>query len=390
MKTLDQIIKPWVRQLSPYVPGKPVEELAREHQLTQIVKLASNENPFGPAPEVVDYLQQQTDWPELLARYPDGSGFYLKNKLSQLFEKDIEQITLGNGSNDILDIICRCFAGPEDEVIFSQYAFAVYPISTRAVGATAIVTPAYKYGHDLQAMLDAVSKRSKIIFIANPNNPTGTVLDAEDLYRFLEQVPRNIIVVIDEAYYEYASHPDAPCGRTYQGMHGALDDFENLIVTRTFSKAYGLAGLRVGYSFSSVPIAQVLNRIRQPFNVNTLALNAAQIALQAKKHTQQCVQKNWQGMRQIGDFFNKQGIAFIPSCGNFVCMNIEHVPPSLLAKAGIQTDWSNAQKSAALNQYFLSQGVIIRPISNYHLDSFLRISIGSKEENQRLIDVISS
>ena len=368
-----------VAQLQPYIPGKPVDELEREYGVKNAVKLASNENPLGPSPKVLSHLSLLLSKPQELARYPDGNGFTLKNKLIEKFSTDgtnllSEQITLGNGSNDVLDLLARTFASIDDEVIFSQYAFAVYPIVTQAVGATAVITDAVDWGHDLDAMLDAVTKKTRLIFIANPNNPTGTCLPASQLHDFLNQVPENIIVVIDEAYEEYASHPDSPFSSNnnsdaFHSMISALEQFKNLVITRTFSKAYGLASFRMGYGVSSTAIADLLNRVRQPFNNNTFALESAAVALNDQQHLLKCVELNWQGMAYLNRSFESLKLNYIPSAGNFICVQVG-------------TD------CAQIYDKLLHEGVITRPIANYQMHEYLRISVGTMAENERVFQAL--
>ena len=360
-----------VTQLHPYIPGKPVDELEREYGVKNAIKVASNENPLGPSPDVITYLQEALLNPREFSRYPDGNGFVLKNKLvEKLTDENISlstaQITLGNGSNDILDILARVFASQHDEVIFSQYAFAVYPIATQAVGATAVVTDAVDWGHDLNAMLDAVTDKTRLIFIANPNNPTGTCLTADDLLKFLQQIPENIVVVIDEAYEEYAAGNFAG----YHSMLSTLKQFNNLVITRTFSKAYGLASFRVGYAVSSVAIADLLNRVRQPFNNNTFALESASIALDDQAHIKQCVELNTQGMSYLVKGFGTLGLSYIPSAGNLVCVKI-------------------GGNCSEIYEKLLYEGIITRPVANYQMPEYLRISVGNMEENRRVIEALT-
>jgi histidinol-phosphate aminotransferase len=352
---------PGVQRLQPYEPGKPLDELEREYGIRNAVKLASNENPLGPSPQVVATLQALL--PEL-ARYPDGNGFALKQVLARKHGVDLAQITLGNGSNDILELVTRAFVTPEHEVIFSEHAFAVYPIVTRAVGAQAVVTPAKRYGHDLEAMAAAVSAQTRLIFIANPNNPTGSYLDTNALQGFLQQIPSDVLVVLDEAYFEYARDPalgavDYPDGSQW------LDRFPNLVVTRTFSKAWGLAGLRIGYSLSRPQIADVLNRVRQPFNVNSLALAAAETALADTAHLQAGLAATAQGMQAYIKACAELGLDYLPSVGNFICIKVGD---------GLQ-----------VYEALLREGVIVRPVANYGMPEYLRISIGTAEENTRCI-----
>ena len=272
MNACDQAL-PNITALKPYQPGKPIEELERELGLSNIIKLTSNENPLGPSKSALNAIVQAS---KELTRYPDGNGFSLKAALAKHVQLTSDQITLGNGSNDVLELLARTFVSSNDEVIFSQYAFAVYPLVTQAIGAKAVIAPASDFGHDLDAMTTLISEKTKLIFIANPNNPTGTALAPKQVETFLKQVPESVIVVLDEAYVEYTTQQF----NTVAWLAG----YPNLVITRTFSKAYGLAALRVGYSLSSPEIADCLNRIRQPFNVNSLALVAAVAALADKDY----------------------------------------------------------------------------------------------------------
>ena len=351
-----------VQALSPYQPGKPIEELEREYGVTDIIKLASNENPLGPGDKVIAALKEEL--PEL-ARYPDGNGFALKQALAHKHAIKAEQITLGNGSNDILEILTRAFVSPEHEIIFSQHAFAVYPIVTQAVGAKAVVVPAVDYGHDLEGMQQAITDKTRLIFIANPNNPTGTWLAKDALQHFIEQVPSHVLVVVDEAYFEFASEAEA----TYPDSSQWVDTYPNLVVSRTFSKAYGLAGLRVGYSISHPHIADILNRVRQPFNVNSLALKAAEVALADTQHLQSGIQLNAKGMQQLVAAFTAMELDYIPSVGNFICVNV-------------------GDKAKQVYDDLLYQGVIVRPVANYEMPEYLRVTIGTADENTRFIEAL--
>ena len=353
-----------VQALQPYQPGKPLEELEREYGISQAVKLASNENPLGPSPAALQVIRSQLDE---LARYPDGNGFSLKTALAKKHGVALEQITLGNGSNDILELLARAFVTPENNVIFSQHAFAVYPIVTQAVGARAIITDARDWGYDLDAILAAIDDNTRLIFIANPNNPTGTWLPEKQLEQFLSQVPSHVIVVLDEAYYEYASDPAMGVSDYPDGMQW-LNDYANLVITRTFSKAYGLAGLRVGYSVSHPAVADVLNRVRQPFNVNSLALAAADAALQDHEHLAKGLACNVAGMQQYIRACSDLGLDYIPSVGNFICIKLGD--------------------AASIYESLLREGVIVRPVANYGMPEFLRITIGTTEENERCITAL--
>lgn len=353
-----------VQALSPYQAGKPIDELKREYGVSDIIKLASNENPLGPSPKVLSALQNEL---AELSRYPDGNAFALKVALAKKHAVEIDQITIGNGSNDILEILTRAFVTPEHEIIFSQHAFAVYPIVTQAVGATAVVVPAKNWGHDLVAMRQAITDKTRLIFIANPNNPTGTWLTKKELSGFLQAVPENVLIVLDEAYFEYADKDDA--AKDYPNGFEWLNKHSNLIVTRTFSKAYGLAGLRVGYSVSHPQVADALNRVRQPFNVNSLALKAAEVALDDIEYLASGIKMNAQGMAQLILAFDEMSLSYIPSVGNFICVKVG----------------SDAMK---VYDNLLYEGVIVRPVANYEMPEHLRITIGTEKENERFITAL--
>jgi len=353
-----------VQALSPYQPGKPIDELEREYGVSDVIKLASNENPLGPSKKVVTAIQNEL---AELSRYPDGNGFALKQALANMHSVATDQITLGNGSNDILEILTRAFVTPEHEVVFSQHAFAVYPIVTQAVGAKAVVVPAKNWGHDLDAMQEAITDKTRVVFIANPNNPTGTWLEKKELTDFLQAVPKTVLVVLDEAYFEFAECD--PLAGNYPNGIEWLTQYSNLIVTRTFSKAYGLAGLRVGYSVSHADVADVLNRVRQPFNVNSLALKAAEVALNDIEHLEAGIKLNSQGMTQLVTAFEQINLNFIPSVANFICVEVG----------------DNAMK---VYDDLLYEGVIVRPVANYEMPRYLRITIGTEKENNRFITAL--
>lgn len=349
-----------VQKLTPYIPGKPVEELERELGITNIIKLASNENPLGPSPKVLAALDKVK---AELTRYPDGNGFKLKQALAAHLDVPMDSITLGNGSNDVLELIARAYLSPCDEAIHSQYAFAVYPISIQAVGAKAVVTPAINYGHDLDAMAAAVTPKTRIIFIANPNNPTGSWFGKAQWETFMARVPDNVLVVLDEAYIEYVDSDDALDGLHYLSRH------PNLIVSRTFSKAYGLAGLRVGYCISHPQVANILNRVRQPFNVDSFALAAATAVLDDTDYLHRSRQTNREGMQLLEQGFRQLGLDYIPSAGNFITVHFD-------------------QDAAPIYQALLREGVIVRPVANYGMPKSLRISIGLPAENNRFLQAL--
>lgn len=351
---------PGVRKLTPYLPGKPIGELQRELGLSQIVKLASNENPLGPSPVALAAARAALDESHL---YPDGGGFALKAALSAKLGVSPAQITLGNGSNDVLDLAARVFLSPEVSAVFSEHAFALYPLVTQAAGAQARVAAVHdgsrgpRYGHDLAAMAALIDADTRLVFVANPNNPTGTYLRRDELRSFLERLPGHVVAVVDEAYFEYVAEPDYPNALDWLG------DFPHLIVTRTFSKAYGLAGLRVGYAVSSPNIADLLNRVRQPFNVNAPGLVAAAAALSDAEHLRRTVDLNRAGLEQLAGAFAARGIAHIPSVGNFITLDL-------------------GRPAAPVYAALLQAGVIVRPIANYGLPNHLRVTVGTAEENR--------
>ncbi len=355
-----ELALPGIRQLQPYQAGKPVEELERELGLKNIVKLASNENPLGVSPLVQKALADKITG---LARYPDANGYYLKTALAEKYNVQANQVTLGNGSNDVLELLARTYVSAQNEVIFSQHAFVVYPLVTKAIGATPVQVPAVDYGHDLDAMLAAINDRTRMVFIANPNNPTGTFIASDVLHAFLAAVPLHVLVVLDEAYYEYVA--DVERAPSIQW----IESFPNLVVSRTFSKAYGLAGLRAGYAISHPAVADLMNRIRQPFNMNELALIAAMAALQDEEFLQRSVTVNREGMAQLEAFCKQQGLNYIPSHGNFLTIEV-------------------GNDAAALYDKLLHKGVIVRPVAGYELPRHLRVSIGLAAENQVFIDAM--
>ena len=352
-----------IQGLHPYQPGKPIDELERELGVSNTLKLASNENPLGASSQALRALQEPL---ESLHLYPDGGGFTLKHKLADVLAIQAEQITLGNGSNDVLDLIARCFMDKSCNAVFSEHAFAVYAIVTQAVGAQARIATAHhknhamSYGHDLEAMLALIDADTRVVFIANPNNPTGTWLDTDELERFMLRVPGDVIVVMDEAYFEYVTEEEYP--DTLQW----LEHYPNLVVTRTFSKIYGLAGLRVGYAVSQPPIADLLNRVRQPFNVNSMALAAATAALDDSEQLHISVQVNTAGLDQWEQACHHYGWSFIPSVGNFICVDV-------------------ACDAARIYEGMLREAVIVRPVANYKLPHHLRITIGTQAQNDRCI-----
>lgn len=354
-------IQPQVLGIHPYVPGKPVSDLQRELGLTRISKLASNENPLGASAAVTAAITKELSE---IARYPDGSAYDLKEALANFLNVSMSQIAVGNGSNELLELVARVFAGSGDEIVYSEYGFAVYPLCAQVVGAVGVQTPAKDWGHDLDEMLAAITDKTKIVFIANPNNPTGTVFGKKQWDSFISQVPKQVVVVLDEAYLEYCDYQDYPNGTDYLGQ------YPNLLISRTFSKAYGLASLRVGYLLGCTEIIQYINQVRAPFNVNHYAQVGAVAALQDQAFVAKAVALNRAGLHQITEALKEFKLGYIPSAGNFIAVHFG-------AQAGL------------INQKLLESGVIVRPLVGYGMPEVLRVSIGSQSENQHFIDALA-
>ena len=356
----------YVRAIAPYQSGKPIAEVAREFGLDEaaIVKLASNENPYGMPDSAKQAMIAAIDD---LGRYPDANGFDLKAVLSQRYDVPADWITLGNGSKDILEIAAHAFVQHGQAVVYSQYSFAVYALATQGLGARHLVVPAQAYGHDLDAMAAAIADDTRLIFIANPNNPTGTFLTAAQLEAFLQKVPQHVVVVLDEAYNEFLSADDQ-----YESTDW-VRQYPNLVVSRTLSKAYGLAGLRIGFAIAQPVLTDLMNRIRQPFNVNSLAQAAAIAALNDKQFLEKSARNNAAGYQQFIEAFTQLGLEFVPSHGNFV-----------LVKVG-----DDDEAGARVNLALLKQGVIVRPVGSYGLPQWLRISIGLPQENAIFIAALT-
>ncbi len=354
-----------VQQLTPYQPGKPVEELERELGISNSIKLASNENSLGPSPLALEAIANCS---ASINYYPDGGGFALSNKLALKHQVDASNITLGNGSNDILELVTRAFLTPQHSAVFSEHSFAVYPIVVQAVGAKANIAKAFPadhasmpLGHDPDALLSQIDESTRIIFIANPNNPTGTWLSPAELEALFNKVAENIIIVLDLAYTEYMDEDIKPPVKQW------LKQFPNLLITQTFSKVYALAGLRIGYSISNPEIADVLNRVRQPFNTNVLAQNAAIASLGDDDHVTKSVAINNVGKSFLQQSFAEMKLNYLPTMGNFIAVNV-------------------GQDGLVLYQKLLRQGVIVRPVTNYGMPEYLRITIGSQHQNERFIE----
>lgn len=351
-----------IHAIAPYQPGKPIAELAREMGLApeSIIKLASNENPLGVSPKAYEAMQ---DAILDIARYPDGNSFALRDCVCRKFGVAPGQLVFGNGSNDILELAARAFLVPGTEAVYSQHAFAVYALVTQATGAHGVVVPALDFGHDLAAMLAAITEKTRVVFIANPNNPTGTLLGKTELRDFLAKVPPTVLVVLDEAYDEYLS------AEYKSEAIGWLAEFENLLISRTLSKAYGLAGLRVGFGLAASGIADLMNRVRQPFNVNSVAQAAAVAALEDEAFVERSRALNQAGMAQITRGLQALNLEYIPSYGNFVSFKVEG--------------------ASNVYQQLLQKGVIVRPVAAYEMPDYLRVSIGLFEENARFLQVLA-
>jgi histidinol-phosphate aminotransferase len=356
---------PGVRALSPYEPGKPISELEREYGVRDIIKLASNESPLGASPTARAAAAEAL---AELALYPDGNGYELKQVLARRQRLDPRCLTLGNGSNDLLELISRVFLAPGRNAVYSQYAFAIYALVTQAAGAEGRCVAAHPLGHpqplghDLAAMAAQVDVDTAVVFLANPNNPTGTWFDRAEFERFMQAVPPQTLVVLDEAYFEYVDALHYPSGRDY------LADHPNLIVIRTFSKAYGLAALRVGYAMSHPAIADLLNRVRQPFNVNQVAQQAALAALADEAHLAQALAINRQGLRQLAQGLDALGLERLPSVANFIAVCVP--------------------QAGKVYEALLRAGIIVRPLAGYRMPDYLRITVGLPEQNARLLTAL--
>lgn len=361
MMDIKKLINPGLLNLSPYKPGKPVEDLERELGITNAIKLASNENPLGPSPIAIEAVNKILSG---LHRYPDGNALRLKESISNEYNVDIDQITVGNGSNDIIEFAVRSFLSSKDSAVFSEHAFAVYPLAVQTAGAEGIEVPAVNWGHDLEAMLGAVKENTKLVFIANPNNPTGTFISRDKIISFLDAISSDVIVFLDQAYFDYASYENNDVDFEF------VEEFPNLIISRSFSKAYGLAGFRIGYSVSSKVIADYLNRVRQPFNANSLALAAAEAALTDKAHMMNSLKMNSEQKTVLYKGLTDLGYEFIPTHGNFICFDCKQ------------------DANIAFN-LLLKEGVIVRSMEVYKMPNHLRVTIGTPEENRIFLEKIS-
>jgi histidinol-phosphate aminotransferase len=356
-------INPNLKDLPVYQPGRPIEEVARELGMpaAQIIKLASNENPLGPSPAALQAMQH------VLANinlYPDGNAFYLKHKLADKLNVQPGNLIFGNGSNEIIEFVSHAFMQPGVDVVVSQYCFAVYPLVTKIFGANLITVPAANYGHDLPAMLDAITPQTRVVFAANPNNPTGTVVSKQELMDFAGRIPPHVLLVLDEAYIEFLSEPADFISEIRRGQK------PNLLLMRTFSKIFGLAGLRLGYGIGSPDLITALEKIRQPFNINSIAQAGALAALDDAEHTRRTRENNAAGLKLYAEAFQQFGLEFVPSAGNFILVRV-----------------GEGQRVFEAMQRL---GVIVRPMGGYQLPEWIRISVGTPDENERCLKALKT
>ena len=358
-KNFNALANESIRNLTPYQPGKPIEELERELGITSSIKIASNENPLGPSPKAI---QAALDVMHNAHIYPDGGCYELKQAISTSLSVTPNQITVGNGSENILELIVKAYLQKGDSAVISQYAFLTIPILIKSYGAIANVVPAQQWGHDIHGMIKAIDDKTRVLFLVNPNNPTGTYTNATDFRTLMQSVPSHVLVVVDEAYSEYITRPDYPNALAY------LNEYPNLVISRTFSKVYGLAALRLGFSISSPEIADILNRARLPFNVNNIASKAGCAAIADTEHVEKSVQMNQQGMQQLEAGLKKLNLNYIPSICNFITIDVGD--------------------SAAIYQKLLYEGVIVRPLTAYGMPNHIRVTIGTSDQINRFLTAI--
>jgi histidinol-phosphate aminotransferase len=360
MKAIEQVPE-YIRSLIPYEPGKPIEEVEREYGIANSVKLASNENPLGPSPKALAAIRERLDQLNL---YPDGDCYYLKQGLSRKLGVAPEQLIFGNGSNEIIELAARTLMRPGDEAVMAEQAFVVYQLIVQAVGGRSRAVPLKDFTHDLRALAGAISPRTRLVFLANPNNPTGTIFRRTEWERFLSEVSRDVLLVVDEAYFEYVEDADYPDSLRYHAVDRAI------LTLRTFSKLYGLAGLRIGYGIGSAELVSLMQRVRQPFNVNAPAQWAALAALDDVEHVQRSLEVNRQGLAYLQGEFQRLGLAFVPSRANFILLRV-----------------GNGQ---AFFQQLLKQGVIVRPMAGYRFPEHVRVTVGTMDENRRFIAALEN
>ena len=354
-------LKSTLENLPVYQPGRPIEEVAREMGLaySDVAKLASNENPLGPSPAALAAMKEAIETSHL---YPDGNAFYLKRRLSEKYDLPAKQIILGNGSNELLEFVAHALLGPNDNIVVSEYCFAIYPIVAKLFGASVVTVPAVEYGSNLEAMAEAVSSETKIVFLANPNNPTGTLADAESVSKFIASIPPEVLLVMDEAYIEYLENPQDLLPLVRSG------DVPNLLLMRTFSKIYGLAGLRIGYGLGGLELVSGLEKIRQPFNANLVAQAAAVAALGDEEHVDRSRELNRTELHRYEAACREKGWSFVPSSANFILLHVGD--------------------GSGVYQKLLKKGIITRPMAGYQLPEWIRISVGTAAENRRCLSVL--
>lgn len=360
MSVLNNVPK-YIKELIPYPPGKPIDEVEREYGISGSVKLASNECPVGPSPKALEAAGEAL---KTINIYPDGSGYYLKKRLSKKHGVQSANLILGNGSNEIIELIARTFIAKDDEAVMGDPAFIVYQLITKAIGAKPVPVPLKNYVHDLKGMAEKITPKTRVVFVANPNNPTGTIVNSIDLATFIDAVPEDVLIVMDEAYHEYAQ-----LSEHYEESLKYVKERQNVILLRTFSKAYGLAGLRIGYGIASREIISMLERVRQPFNINSLALAAAEAALDDEDHIKRGLQVNSEGMSYLESKLDESGISYVKSYANFLLIN-------------------TGKDGAMLYEELLKRGVIVRPMGGYGLKDYVRVTVGLKEENERFIKAL--
>lgn len=358
MKIVEHVPE-YIRSLIPYEPGKPIEEVEREYGISGSVKLASNENPLGPSPRALAVLRERL--PELHL-YPDGDCFYLKRALAQKLGVQPDRLIFGNGSNEIIELAARTFMRPGDEAVMAEQAFVVYELIVQAVGGKRKTVPLKNFTHDLAAIADAVTPQTRLVFLANPNNPTGTIYRRRDWQAFLERISPDVLVIVDEAYFEYVEEADYPNSLDYHARHPAI------LTLRTFSKLYGLAGLRIGYGIGAKGVIALMQRVRQPFNVNAPAQWAALAALDDTEHVQRSLGVNQQGVKYLQTEFARLGLSYVPSQANFILVRVGNGPEVF--------------------QRLLQQGVIVRPMVGYKFPEHVRVTVGTMAQNQKLIGAL--
>jgi histidinol-phosphate aminotransferase len=358
MKIVEHVPE-YIRSLIPYEPGKPIEEVEREYGISGSVKLASNENPLGPSPRALAVLRERL--PELHL-YPDGDCFYLKRALAQKLGVQPDRLIFGNGSNEIIELAARTFMRPGDEAVMAEQAFVVYELIVQAVGGKRKTVPLKNFTHDLAAIADAVTPQTRLVFLANPNNPTGTIYRRREWQAFLERISPDVLVIVDEAYFEYVEEADYPNSLDYHARHPAI------LTLRTFSKLYGLAGLRIGYGIGAKGVIALMQRVRQPFNVNAPAQWAALAALDDTEHVQRSLGVNQQGVKYLQTEFARLGLSYVPSQANFILVRVGNGPEVF--------------------QRLLQQGVIVRPMVGYKFPEHVRVTVGTMAQNQKLISAL--